>query len=161
MATHPPVLQYRVPYADTDQMGVVYYANFMVLFERSRNEMLRHHGYSYKTMEEDGYRLPVIEAHCRYLKPALYDDLLELTAWAVALSPVRLQFFCEVSFWPAAIPSMSALIPTAGRHACQRNFPPARRHRRGPRLLPQTSLRMYHEDLSDDRYGSHRRHSQS
>jgi acyl-CoA thioester hydrolase len=57
-------ISYRVPYADTDQMGVVYYANYLVYFERLRNELVRAGGRSYRQWEEDGITLPVIEAHC-------------------------------------------------------------------------------------------------
>ena len=58
-------IEYRVPYADTDQMKVVYYANYLVYFERMRNELLRNTGCTYYQMEEDGLALPVIEAVCR------------------------------------------------------------------------------------------------
>ncbi|NQZ58345.1 MAG: acyl-CoA thioesterase, partial [Lentisphaeraceae bacterium] len=69
-------MTYRVPYADTDQMGVVYYANFLTYFERVRNEFFRELKYSYRKLEQQGVMLPVVEAHCNYKQPALYDDLL-------------------------------------------------------------------------------------
>ena len=69
---------YRVPYADTDQMGVVYYGNYLTLFERCRNELMRSCPMTYREMEAKGLALPVIEAHVDYKRPALYDDLLEL-----------------------------------------------------------------------------------
>ena len=59
-------ISYRVPYADTDQMGVVYYANFFVYFERVRNELLRNMGLPYTTLEADGLMLPVASANCNY-----------------------------------------------------------------------------------------------
>ncbi len=92
----PTTLTYRVPYADTDQMGVVYYANFFVYFERVRNEFLRESGYSYKQMEKDGFMLPVLDAHCEYRQPALYDDLLTLTAQGELVSPARVRMHCQV-----------------------------------------------------------------
>jgi len=64
----------RVRYADTDQMGMVYYGNYMRWFEIGRAEMLRSLGKSYRAVETDGIRLPVVEARCRYLQPARYDD---------------------------------------------------------------------------------------
>lgn len=65
----------RVRYAETDQMGVVYYANYFVWCEIGRVEFLRGLGFDYKTMEaEDGCMLPVVEANCRYKAPARYDD---------------------------------------------------------------------------------------
>src|SRR5262245_28192662 len=70
--------QVRVRYADTDQMGVVYYANYLVWFEVARTEWLREGGWSYREMEADGISLPVIEAHCEYRQPARYDDEIEI-----------------------------------------------------------------------------------
>ncbi len=67
----------RVRYAETDQMGVVYYANFFVWFEIGRVELLRQIGFDYAAMEaEEGCLLPVVEATCRYRSPARYDDQL-------------------------------------------------------------------------------------
>jgi acyl-CoA thioester hydrolase len=65
----------RVRYAETDQMNVVYYANYLVWFEVGRVELLRKLGFSYRQLEEEhGCILPVIEATCRYRSPARYDD---------------------------------------------------------------------------------------
>ncbi len=89
-------IQYRVPYADTDQMQVVYYGNYLTYFERSRNELLREMGFSYKELEALGYALPVKEAHVNYLAPATYDDLLEITGWCESFKGVRLKICCEV-----------------------------------------------------------------
>jgi len=89
-------IQYRVPYADTDQMHVVYYANYLAYFERSRNELIRETGVTYKELETMGYALPVAEAHLTYHAPATYDDLLDLTSWVEGLKGVRLTIRCEV-----------------------------------------------------------------
>ena len=89
-------MEYRVPYADTDQMGVVYYGNYLTLFERARNELMRSTGYTYKRCEEEGFMLPVIHAELDYKQPAKYDDLLEVTAWVSAKKGVRLEISCEV-----------------------------------------------------------------
>ena len=89
-------IQYRVPYADTDQMHVVYYANYLAYFERARNEMLRQGDFSYRELEALGYALPVAEAHVDYRLPATYDDLLDITAWVDSLTGVRLTIRCEV-----------------------------------------------------------------
>jgi acyl-CoA thioester hydrolase len=86
----------RVRYAETDQMGVVYYANFLVWFEVARVEWLRQRGWSYRDMEHDGTALPVIEAHCEYRQPARYDDEIEIAARATLLTPVRIRFDYEV-----------------------------------------------------------------
>lgn len=90
------VVDYRVPYADTDQMGVVYYANYLVLFERARNELMRENGYTYKRCEEEGWMLPVVHAELDYKKPAKYDDLLEVTVYVAAQKGVRVEIACEV-----------------------------------------------------------------
>jgi acyl-CoA thioester hydrolase len=82
----------RVRYAETDRMGVVYYANYFAWFEVGRCEALRAAGYSYRELEEQGLQLPVIEASCRYFHPGRYDDELAVTATAQLLSPARLAF---------------------------------------------------------------------
>lgn len=64
----------RVRYADTDQMGFAYYAHYLRWFEIGRAEMMRSLGTTYRAIEESGIQLPVLEARCRYLKPARYDD---------------------------------------------------------------------------------------
>jgi len=70
-------IQLRVIYGDTDQMGVVYYANYLRYFEASRNEFIRSKGLRYRDFEEEhGLVLPVTEAHVNYRTPARYDDLL-------------------------------------------------------------------------------------
>lgn len=89
-------MQYRVPYADTDQMGVVYYANYLEYFERSRTEMFRAVGMPYSLMEERGYFLPVAEASCKYLGSAHYDDLLTLRSYVEEYSRVRVRLASEV-----------------------------------------------------------------
>ena len=71
----PVTTQVRVRYAETDHMGIVYYANYLVWFEIGRVEVLRALGLSYRKLEiEDGCILPVVEANCRYRAPARYDD---------------------------------------------------------------------------------------
>ena len=89
-------IEYRVPYADTDQMKVVYYANYLVYFERLRNELLRDTGFTYFQMEESGLALPVIEAVCRYKASAKYDDLLTISGWVSEIRGVRVTICCEV-----------------------------------------------------------------
>jgi acyl-CoA thioester hydrolase len=86
----------RVRYAETDRMGVVYYANYLVWFEVGRTEWLRTTGWSYREMEADGIALPVIEVHCEYLQPARYDDEIEIRTRATLLSAVRIRFDYQV-----------------------------------------------------------------
>jgi acyl-CoA thioester hydrolase len=69
----------RVRYAETDQMGVVYHGNYFVWFEVGRVELMRSLGFEYKLMEkEDDCHIVVVEAQCRYLKPARYDEVLRV-----------------------------------------------------------------------------------
>ena len=82
----------RVRYAETDRMGVAYYANYLVWFEVARTEWLRQTGWSYKEMEAEGTALPVIEAHCEYRVPVRYDEEVEIRTRATLLSPVRVRF---------------------------------------------------------------------
>ena len=71
----PVTTQVRVRYAETDQMGIVYYANYLVWFEIGRVELLRSLGLAYSQLEkEHECILPVVEASCRYRSPARYDD---------------------------------------------------------------------------------------
>ena len=86
----------RVRYAETDKMGVVYYANYLVWFEVGRTDLLRESGWNYRDMEMEGFSLPVIEAQCAYLQSAKYDDELEVRTTGAMMSPVRLRFSYEV-----------------------------------------------------------------
>jgi acyl-CoA thioester hydrolase len=89
--------QVRVRYAETDNMGVAYYANYFVWFEVGRTELLRALGGTYRQLEADGVLLPVIEAHCEYRQPARYDDELGIATTGSLLSPVRVEFQYEVA----------------------------------------------------------------
>jgi acyl-CoA thioester hydrolase len=97
-ADRPPrsTSRVRVRYAETDKMGVVYYANYFVWFEVGRTDLLRDAGWSYRDMESDGFALPVIEAHCTYRESAKYDDEIDVRTTGTMLSPIRVQFSYEV-----------------------------------------------------------------
>ncbi len=85
----------RVIYGDTDQMGVVYYANYLRFFEASRNEFIRAKGLRYRDLEErHGMRLPVVEAAVHYRQPARYDDLVtvEITLSEARRASVRFDY---------------------------------------------------------------------
>ena len=72
------IYEVRVIFGDTDQMGVVYYANYLRFFEGARAEYWRSLGRSYKDLEAADIAMPVVEAHCTYRKPARYEDLLAI-----------------------------------------------------------------------------------
>ena len=82
----------RVRYGDTDQMGFAYYANFLRWFEIGRAEMLRDLGMSYRSVEEGGIRLPVLEARVRYLEPARYDDTVGIETGVAELRRASVRF---------------------------------------------------------------------
>lgn len=87
----------RVRYAETDQMGVVYYANFFVWFEIGRVELMRQLGFDYKSMEiEDDCHIPVVDATCRYKAPARYDEELIVRTRAAVLRGYILKFSYRV-----------------------------------------------------------------
>jgi acyl-CoA thioester hydrolase len=88
----------RVRYAETDQMGVVYYANYLVWIEVGRVEYFRAQGFSYRQLEqEDNCRLPVVEARCRYKAPARYDDRIVIRARISSRRGAVLRFEYEIT----------------------------------------------------------------
>lgn len=87
----------RVRYAETDQMGFVYYGNYATYFEIGRVEALRSLGLSYKTMEEEGCLLPVVDFHIKYLAPATYDDLIRVETTIDILPTSKIHFVYKCS----------------------------------------------------------------
>ena len=79
-----------VRYAETDAMGVAYHANYLIWFEVARTGLLAELGYPYARLEADGIMLPVVEAHCRYKKPAVFDDCLEIHCSCTELKGVSM-----------------------------------------------------------------------
>lgn len=86
----------RVRYAETDQMGYVYYGNYGAYYEVARTEMLRKTGFSYKELEEMGVMMPVLEMNIRYFQPAKYDELLTVKVIMKEMPKVRIKFEYEV-----------------------------------------------------------------
>src|SRR5258705_5607295 len=82
----------RVRYADTDQMGFAYYGNYLRWFEIGRAEMMRSLGRSYRDIESQGIWLPVLEARCRYLSPARYDDEVAIETGVLELNRASVRF---------------------------------------------------------------------
>ena len=99
MSDHPGYndARVRVRYAETDQMGVVYHANYLVWFEVGRVELLRSLGFDYKQMEaEDGIGIAVVEVSARYKAPARFDDELIIRTSVRAMSGIIIKFGYEV-----------------------------------------------------------------
>ena len=91
------VARVRVIYGDTDQMGMVYYANYLRYFEIARNEYLRGAGANYRAFEEThGLMLPVVEAHVSYHRPARYDDELVISAAVTPRGAASVRFEYEI-----------------------------------------------------------------
>ncbi|WP_333695210.1 acyl-CoA thioesterase [Flavobacterium sp.] len=88
--------QIRVRYSETDQMGVVYHGNYLPYFEIGRVEWLRNQGISYKSMEENGIALPIVNIVISYKKPARYDDLLTITTSFKSQTSVKIEFECKI-----------------------------------------------------------------
>jgi acyl-CoA thioester hydrolase len=93
--------RFRVRYAETDQMGIVYYANYLVWMEIGRVEYCRAAGVCYKDMEaEDGVRLAVVDAHCRYLHPARYDEEIAVTTRIARANRRMIEFQYQITVAP-------------------------------------------------------------
>ena len=86
--------KYRVLYADTDRMGITYYANYLKWFEAGRNEYFRELGFPYTECEKKGIYLPVAEAHVNYLAPSTYDDdiLVRTSVAEIGNSTLRFEY---------------------------------------------------------------------
>jgi acyl-CoA thioester hydrolase len=122
----------RVRYAETDKMGVVYYANYLVWFEVGRTDLLRQSGWNYRDMEAEGFGLPVIEAHCTYLESAKYDDDIEVRTTGEMLSPVRLKFNYQVV---RAVDTVTLAIGITVHATVDRNGRPCRLPERARTVL--------------------------
>lgn len=88
-------IQIRVRYAETDQMGYVYYGHYATYFEVARVEMLRSLGFNYKKLEEEGVILPVLTFSIKYIRPAFYDNLLTVVTTINELPSTRIRFSYE------------------------------------------------------------------
>lgn len=96
MSGLPSVSTIRVRYAETDQMGVAWHGHYLAWFEVGRTDLLRREGVTYRELEAGGLRLPVIGTEVKFLRPALYDDLLEIRTTLAAMGGARVRFHYEV-----------------------------------------------------------------
>src|SRR5690606_7201548 len=86
----------RIRYAETDQMGYVYYGNYASFYEVARTEMLRSTGITYRQLEEMGVMMPVMDLACKYYQPARYDDLITIRTTIKERPNIRLKFEYEI-----------------------------------------------------------------
>jgi acyl-CoA thioester hydrolase len=108
------VTTYRVIYGDTDQMGVVYYANYLRWFEKGRGELLRASGIPYAAIERRGMHFPVAEVSCRYFRPAHYDDLIVIETRVASVGRASLTFTYRIMREAEA----ALLVSGSTKHAC-------------------------------------------
>lgn len=125
----------RVRYAETDQMGVVYHANYLVWCEMGRTELMRELGYAYADVERAGIRLAVAEASVRYSRAARYDDAIRVTTTIVAAQSRTITFRYEV--WKDSEPAEQLATAMTKLVAID--------HAGAPRRLPEDLIRKFRE----------------
>jgi acyl-CoA thioester hydrolase len=86
----------RVRYAETDRMGLLHHANYIVYFEQARTELLRNRGWSYREIEDAGHFLVIVEVGCKFKRPAHYDDLLTIKTIVEKMTHVKIVHRYEV-----------------------------------------------------------------
>jgi len=111
----------RISYRDTDKMGVVYHANYLVFFEMGRTELLRKLGYSYDKMEKEGMFFPVVTAQCNFHSPAKYDDVITVETRIIELKNVTITFGYQIKLNDKLLVSGFTKHPMVNK-----NFKPAR-----------------------------------
>ncbi|HEV3437337.1 MAG TPA: thioesterase family protein [Gemmata sp.] len=89
-------IQIRVRYAETDRMGLLHHANYLIYFEQARTELLRTQGAAYKELEDRGFFLVIAKIEIKYKSPAHYDDLLTIRTIVTRTSPIRIEHKYEV-----------------------------------------------------------------
>ena len=107
-----------VRYAETDMMGIVYHANYLPWFEVGRTTLLKEIGVPYKRLEEEGFRLPVLEISAKYLRPAVYDDTVEVVTTIREKPLLRIRLEYEVRRGDELLAtgaSVHAFVDTEGR----------------------------------------------
>jgi acyl-CoA thioester hydrolase len=87
----------RVRYAETDKMGLLHHANYLVYFEQARTELLRSQGLTYREMEDQGFFLVITNVEVKFKSPAHYDDVLTIKATVARTTPIRIEHTYEVT----------------------------------------------------------------
>jgi acyl-CoA thioester hydrolase len=119
----------KVRYSETDQMKVVYHTNYVNWFEIGRTELIRSLGMSYRTIEETGLLLPLIDLQMQFKHPAKYDDCITIRTQIADYSPIRLQFNSEICR------EDKTLVSGTTRHVwLNLNWKPARIDKAAPEL---------------------------
>lgn len=116
-------IQIRVRYAETDRMGLLHHANYLVYFEQARTELLRARQASYKELEDQGYFLVVAKIEVKYKLPAYYDDLLTIRTTVTRTSPIRIEHKYEVYREGTLICEGSSTLACVGKDGKLREMP--------------------------------------
>src|SRR5438552_6819666 len=88
---------FRVRYAETDAMGIAHHSSYVIWFEMGRTEFMRAHGFTYRSLEEMGVLLPVLELDVRYMQAAKYDDELRISTWLDEFSRTRIKLAYSIT----------------------------------------------------------------
>ena len=127
---------FRVRFAETDQMGIVHHASYLVYFEEGRSELSRQHGMPYSALERMGFSLALSEAHVRYRVPAVYDELVTVRAWVEELRSRGITFGYEL----VRAADAEVLVTGQTKHICVDRSGRARR-------LPEEWIAPYRQAL--------------
>jgi acyl-CoA thioester hydrolase len=109
-------IQIRVRYAETDRMGLLHHANYLVYFEQARTELLRQHGLSYKDLEDKGFLLVIAAVEVKFKSPARYDDVLTIKTSVMRTTPVRIEHKYEVSCEGRAVAEGKTVLACVDRN---------------------------------------------
>jgi acyl-CoA thioester hydrolase len=116
-------IQIRVRYAETDRMGLLHHANYLVYFEQARTELLRAGGRTYKDLEDEGFFLVVVKLEVKYKLPAHYDDVLTIRTTVTRTSPIRIEHKYEVLRDGALLAEGFSTLACVGRDGKLREMP--------------------------------------
>lgn len=116
-------IQVRVRYAETDRMGLLHHANYLVYFEQARTELLRDGGRTYKDLEDQGFFLVVAKLEVKYKLPAHYDDVLTIRTTVTRTSPIRIEHKYEVLRGGALIAEAFSTLACVGGDGKLREMP--------------------------------------
>jgi acyl-CoA thioester hydrolase len=121
----------RVRYAETDRMGLLHHANYLVYFEQARTELLRALGASYKDLEDQGYLLVITKVEIRYKRPAHYDDVLTIRTTVARTTAVRIDHRYEVLRGGELVAEATTTLACVDREGRPQALPEFLRDRKG------------------------------
>src|SRR3954470_4243085 len=116
-------IQVRVRYAETDRMGLLHHANYLVYFEQARTELLRQQGKTYKDLEDAGFFLVIAKLEVKYRLPAHYDDVLTIRTTVTRSSPIRIEHRYEVLRDGTLLAEGCSTLACVGRDGKLREMP--------------------------------------